>query len=132
VEENKAKSNDFTNYHGSIGDEMNSVLQCTKSLSEAIVQSEEYKAYNEARDAIKGNIELEIKLNEYRIRSFNLQNSVDNEEYLDELDMLELEFAELKKDPRVSAFLSAELRVCRMVQEVNTAIAKLIDLELKF
>jgi cell fate (sporulation/competence/biofilm development) regulator YlbF (YheA/YmcA/DUF963 family) len=111
--------------------EMSSVWQCTESLTEAIAQSEEYKAYNEAREIISSNVELSIKLNEYRLRSFHLQNSASSEEYLDELDLLELEYVQLKKDPKVIAFLATELRLCRMIQEINTAIAKLIDLELK-
>ncbi|WP_099468890.1 YlbF family regulator [Konateibacter massiliensis] len=132
MEEDKEKSDDFTDYHGSIGDVMNQVLQCTDSLADAIVKSEEYRAYNEAKEAIHGNTELAIRLNEYRLRSFQLQSYTDTEDYFDELDMLEQEFADMKKDEKVMDFLAAELKLCKMIQEINMTIVKLVDLELKF
>jgi cell fate (sporulation/competence/biofilm development) regulator YlbF (YheA/YmcA/DUF963 family) len=132
MEEDKEESNDFTNYHGSIGDEMSSVEQCTNDLAKAIVQSDEYMVYIEAKKALKGNLELCIKLNEFRERNFKLQNSTDDIDLFDELDMLELEYAEFLKNSKISAFLAAELRVCRMTQEINAKIANTIDLELEF
>jgi cell fate (sporulation/competence/biofilm development) regulator YlbF (YheA/YmcA/DUF963 family) len=132
MEKNKEKSYDFTNYHGSLGDGMSHVLQCANELSKAIVQSDEYREYNDAKEAIQGNTELGIKLNEYRIQNFKLQNNTDIEDYFDELDRLEQQYLEFKKDPRVMTFLSAELRLCKMIQEINTTIVKLVDLELKF
>ncbi len=132
MEEDEEKSNDFTNYHGSIGDEMSSVEHCANDLVEAIIQSEEYKVFIEVKEALKGNLELCIKLNEFRERSFMLQNSTEDVDLFDELDILELEYAELLKNSKVSAYLAAELRVCRMTQEINTKIAKTIDLELEF
>lgn len=132
MEKDKKKSNDFTDYYGSIGDVMSHVLQCTKSLAKAIQSSDEYRAYNEAKDAIKGNLELCTKLNEYRIQNFKLQNNTDVEEYFDELDRLEQQYKEFKKDPRIMTFLTAELRLCKMIQEINTTIIKLVDLELEF
>lgn len=132
MEEDKEKSNDFTNYHGSIGDEMSSIEQCANDLAEAIVQSDEYKGYIEAKEALRGNLELCIKLNEFRERNFKLQNSTDDTDLFDELDLLELEYAEFLKNSKVSAFLAAEFRVCRMTQEINAKIANTIDLELEF
>jgi cell fate (sporulation/competence/biofilm development) regulator YlbF (YheA/YmcA/DUF963 family) len=132
MEKDEEKSNDFTNYHGSIGGEMSNVEQCTNNLVEAIAQSEELEAYNEAKEALSGNIEVCIKLNEFRERNFKLQYSLDNVDPFDELDVIDLEFAEFRKDPRVTAFLVAELRLCRMTQKVNATIANMIDLELKF
>lgn len=132
MEEDKEKSYDFTDYHGSLGDEMSQVLQCTDYLAKAIVQSDEYREYNEAKEAIQGNTELGIKLNEYRMQNFKLQANTDIEDYFDELDRLEQQYSELKKDPKVMAFLSTELRLCKMIQQINTTIVKLVDLELKF
>lgn len=132
MEKDKEKSNDFTDYYGSIGDVMSHVLQCTMHLASAVQNSDEYKAYNEAKDAIKGNIELGAKLNEYRLQNFKLQNNTNVEDYFDELDRMEQQYKELKKDPRVMAFLTAELRLCKMIQEINTTIVELVDLELEF
>jgi cell fate (sporulation/competence/biofilm development) regulator YlbF (YheA/YmcA/DUF963 family) len=111
---------------------MNSVWQCTDSLAEAIVQSEEYKSYIDAKEALRGNIELCLKLNEFRERNFQLQSSTEDIDLFDELDLLEQEYADILRDPRVAAFLAAEIKVCRMTQEINATIAKRIDLELEF
>ncbi|MFA9375342.1 MAG: YlbF family regulator [Lachnotalea sp.] len=111
---------------------MNNVKQCTDHLVEAIVQSEEYKAYNEAKEALSGNIELCLKLNEFRERNFKMQSSSDGEDLFDELDLFEQEYADFRKDAKVNAFLAAELRMCRITQEVNASIANVIDLELIF
>lgn len=132
MEKNKKKSNDITDYHGSIGDVMSHVLQCTKRLTEAIQSSDEYRAYNEAKDAIKGNLELCKRLNEYRIQNFKLQDNVNVEDYFAELDKMEQQYKDIKKDPKVMAFLTAELRLCKMIQEINMAIVNLVDLELEF
>lgn len=132
MEKDEEKPYDFTNYYGSIGDTMNNVKQCTDHLVEAIVQSEEYKAYNEAKEALSGNIELCLKLNEFRERNFKMQSSSDGEDLFDELDLFEQEYADFRKDAKVNAFLAAELRMCRITQEVNASIANVIDLELIF
>lgn len=132
MEKNKKKSNDFTDYYGSLGDAMSHVLQCTKRLAEAIQSSDEYRMYNETKDDIKGNLELRTKLNDYRIQNFKLQNNTDVEDYFNELDRIEQQYKELKKDPRIMNFLTAELRLCKMIQEINTTIVNLVDLELEF
>lgn len=111
---------------------MSDVLQCSDNLVKAIVESDEYKAFHNAKEAIKDEPELGSILNEYRLQNYKLQNNRDAEDYFDELDRLEQQYYELKKNPKVIAFLTAELRLLKMIQKINTAIVEQIDLELSF
>lgn len=108
---------------------MSHVLQCVESLSKAIVESDEYITYTKAKEAIKGNTELINTLKEYRMESLNLQNKSNIDEYFAELDCFEQKYNQFKKDPKVMDFLVAELRLCRMIQEINITIVKFVDLE---
>ena len=107
-----------------------------KALVKTYLSAKNYegviKSAKDAKEVIKGDLELCVKMNEYRKRNVELQNNAKRVDLFDELDIFEQEYAEFKKDSKVAAFLATELRLCRMMQEVNITIAKNIELELKF
>lgn len=69
------------------------------------------------------------KIDEYRVRNFELQNSVQTEDLLDKLDDFEREYEKFREDPLVEEFLDAELAFCRMMQEIDVKLAEAMDFE---
>lgn len=69
------------------------------------------------------------KIDEYRVRNFELQNSVQTEDLLDKLDAFEREYEKFREDPLVEEFLDAELAFCRMMQEIDVKLAEAMDFE---
>ena len=71
--------------------------------------------------------DLKAKIDDYRVRNFELQMSEDNA--LDKIDQFEREYANFRENPLVSDFLAAELAFCRMIQDINTQIAEAMHFE---
>ena len=73
--------------------------------------------------------DMREKIDEYRVRNFELQNSVQTEDLLDKLDDFEREYEKFREDPLVEEFLDAELAFCRMMQEIDVKLAEAMDFE---
>lgn len=73
--------------------------------------------------------DMREKIDEYRVRNFELQNSVQTEDLLDKLDAFEREYEKFREDPLVEEFLDAELAFCRMMQEIDVKLAEAMDFE---
>jgi cell fate (sporulation/competence/biofilm development) regulator YlbF (YheA/YmcA/DUF963 family) len=71
--------------------------------------------------------ELKMRLDAFRKQNFELQNREDMD--LEMLEQIEQEYQSLMEDPVVNQFLSSELALCRMVQDINLALAESIDFE---
>lgn len=101
----------------------------TEHLIRAILDSETYQSFEIQRDKLKGMPELKIKINEFRIRNYELQNSEHTEDLFDRMDALESEYAAFRENPVVEDFLTAELKLCRLMQEVYARLTEAVDLE---
>lgn len=109
---------------------MDEITRCTGLLLQAIRESEAYLAFQHAAGKLKETPELKKRIDEFRRNSYQLQNSRNSEELYDEVIVQEREFQELSKDPVVHEYLTAELRLCRIIQRCTTEIATVIDLEI--
>ena len=69
------------------------------------------------------------KIDDYRMRNFELQNSVYTEDLLDKMEAFEREYEKFREDPLVEEFLDAELAFCRMMQEIDVKLAEAVDFE---
>ena len=98
-------------------------------LIEAVKHSKTYINYDRARITLKSDPELMERVNRYREENFKLQNSVDDGTLHDRIDAFAKENMELSEEPRVRAFLNAELALCRMLQEISTGVVEGIDFE---
>lgn len=106
---------------------MSGVEKALEQLVAEILVSDIYKEYDIQRNKVNEVPDLKEKINEYRIKNFELQMSEDNA--LDKIDQFEREYAEFRENPLVSDFLAAELAFCRMIQQINTHIAEAIHFE---
>ncbi len=104
----------------------------TAELSEAILDSEEYKEFLYYLGEIKKQPELYDKVCDYRRRNFELQNMDINDNMFDEVMHFQMENAGIRKDALVNNFLKAELSVCRMLQDITRSISESVQLDTDF
>ena len=98
-------------------------------LIEAVKHSKTYIDYDRARITLKSDPELMERVNRYREENFRLQNSVDDGTLQDRIDTFAKENMELSEEPRVRAFLNAELALCRMLQAISEGVVEGINFE---
>ncbi|MDR2043532.1 MAG: YlbF family regulator [Clostridium sp.] len=96
-------------------------------LIDAIKASKEYQAFAREKERVKGYPELKERLDEFRWKNFELQNT--EEDALEKTEQMEEEYQDIREHPVVSDFLSAELDFCRMMQAVYWELTESMDFE---
>lgn len=91
------------------------VQKALEQLAQAIKDSDIYREYRRQSEKVDNTGDMREKIDEYRVRNFELQNSVQTEDLLDKLDAFEREYEKFREDPLVEEFLDAELAFCRMM-----------------
>ncbi|EOS45632.1 YlbF family regulator [Lachnospiraceae bacterium JLR.KK009] len=110
---------------------MNRVEEKLDALVRVVKESPEYREYQRVRELVHQDPEKEKAVHEFRRRNFELHQRRDVDLY-SEMDRLEKEFAPLRAEPYVNEYLSAELAVCRMVQNINYRLMEEIEFDLGF
>lgn len=105
------------------------VQKALEQLTQAIKDSDIYREYRRQSEKVDNTGDMREKIDEYRVRNFELQNSVQTEDLLDKLDAFEREYEKFREDPLVEEFLDAELAFCRMMQEIDVKLAEAMDFE---
>ena len=105
------------------------VQEALEQLAQAVKESEVYREYRRQSERVDNTGDMREKIDEYRVRNFELQNSVQTEDLLDKLDDFEREYEKFREDPLVEEFLDAELAFCRMMQEIDVKLAEAMDFE---
>lgn len=105
------------------------VQEALEQLAQAVKESEVYREYRRQSERVDNAGDMREKMDEYRVRNFELQNSVQTEDLLDKLDDFEREYEKFREDPLVEEFLDAELAFCRMMQEIDVKLAEAMDFE---
>ena len=105
------------------------VQKALEQLAQAIKDSDIYREYRRQSEKVDNTVDMREKIDEYRVRNFELQNSVQTEDLLDKLDAFEREYEKFREDPLVEEFLDAELAFCRMMQEIDVKLAEAMDFE---
>lgn len=108
---------------------MNEIDDEVQSLIETVKQSKVYRQYDMQRTILKGEPELKKQVDEYRIRSYEIQNADDDEHLQERIEAFEAEYADFVEQPKVCEFLEAELDLCRMLQEVTARVVDSLNFE---
>jgi len=111
---------------------MNRVEELTEQLKAAILQSEEYKEYRTLEDYMKRQPDLKRAVDEFRKLNFLYQYSDETGDVINETANLNERFKEVRSQPQVARYLSAEICLCRMVQEICMSIVGCIDFDMDF
>ena len=103
--------------------------EALEQLAQAVKESEVYREYRRQSERVDNAGDMREKIDEYRVRNFELQNSVQTEDLLDKLDDFEREYEKFREDPLVEEFLDAELAFCRMMQEIGLYVTDQMHFE---
>ncbi len=107
----------------------NTIDNAVKELVREVKTSRVYQEYEMQLTKIKKHPKLYEKVNEFRVKNFELQTQESSEDLYEKMDSFEQEYENIIENPMVSDFLRAELAFCRMIQEVNIYIAQELDFE---
>lgn len=108
---------------------MKEVRKCLDDLIRVLENCEYFKRYKAACAEVHEYPEKEKRLREFRKKNYLLQNSKEQIDLFVELERLEQEYADVYKDPLLMKFLSAEVAVCKIVQQVNREMINCLDFE---
>ncbi|MDE6314811.1 MAG: YlbF family regulator [Lachnospiraceae bacterium] len=109
---------------------MSLIEEKAKELAEIISNSAEYQNYLRVKQEVEHSETLCHKINDYRSRNFQLRATLEGEELYNAMENFEREYASFRKDPLVNQFLAAELRMVRIIQQVEKIIVDTVDLDL--
>lgn len=107
------------------------VVKASKILNKLILESEEYQKYCLYKKEIKQTPELKKRLDEFRMKNFELQlegNPDDHEAVVN----LAREYRDVLENPIAACYLNSELSFCKMLQTVSKDMCSGVDLELDF
>jgi len=110
---------------------MDKIMKCTQDLVKAIQEDKEYINFLKIKEEINDCPELKKQINDFRKRNYELQNSGDSFEMFAEIESLERDYQEMRRNPISSEYLRAELAVCRMLQRINLSLISVVDLEIE-
>lgn len=98
-----------------------------EALISSIKNSEIYRNYLSASEAVSREPGLQERIDEYRRNNFLLQMNNEGEELLQKLEAFELETAAFRSEPLVDRFLCAERDFVRLKQDIDNKM--LVELE---
>lgn len=107
----------------------NHMRNTAMAFAQEVKQSERYQEYERHLARIKEQPELYEKVNEFRRKNFDVQNSEPPESMMERMEELEREYAWLRENALVEDFLQAELAFCRMMQEIDALIVSELDFQ---
>ncbi len=111
---------------------MSTVEESLESLVEAVKNSQEYRDFLSAKQKIDEDVQLKQNLNKFRGENFKIQNNTGNEALYHGVDNMERDLAKFRENPIVDEFLTAELALCRMVQNINWKLIGALDFDVDF
>ena len=109
---------------------MDTIERNIHTLLVSIKRSSEYKEYKEQENILHKTPELAERVSQFRANNFRLQNEGDRSDLFRSADQVLKESADLRRDPRVNAYLDAELALCRLMQHVCRSLTAGIDMNI--
>ncbi|MDD6328533.1 MAG: YlbF family regulator [Eubacteriales bacterium] len=101
---------------------MMDIVEAGRQVNLQIKQSAEYQKYIDTKRILYDNKELYERLSEFRRRNQAMQTRQD-ENLFDDMNALLREYEELLHNSIVCEFLGAEQRICKLMQQLYSAIA---------
>ncbi len=98
-----------------------------EELIAVIRESGEYREFLEAEKKVEETPGLADKVREFCWSNYELQNS-DADDLSERVDEFTEKYREFRSNPVVSDYLERELRLCRLLQEINMEIMSVVEL----
>lgn len=108
---------------------MDTIKDKVEELVAAIQESTEYQNFQEAERQVCSIPGLAEEIKEFCWKNYELQNS-GAEDLYERMEEFEKQYREFRKNPVVAQYLERELRICRMLQEINARITNAVELML--
>ncbi len=109
---------------------MSRIDDAVDNLINVIRESNEFNKYHGMLEKINRYPDLKKRVDEFRLKNFELQNSdMDRFWLAQETDRFDREYEKLRSDPLVHGFLAEELALCRLMQDVFGRIVEAIEFE---
>lgn len=106
---------------------MDTIKDKVEALVAAIRESSEYRNFQEAEQQVIRVPGLEDRIREFCWKNYEIQNS-GAEDLYERMEEFENQYREFRKNPVVSQYLESELRMCRLLQEINAEITNVVNL----
>lgn len=90
-----------------------------EELISSIKNSDIYRSYESASEAVSREPGLQERIDEYRRNNFLIQQNHEGEELLQKLEQFELETAAFRAEPLVDKYLCAERDFVRLKQDID-------------
>lgn len=100
-------------------------------LSAALRGSKAYKAFREVSRKVSEEPQLRQRLDEFRKKNYLLQNGSNAYDLFDDVQNLEREYEDMRKNPVIQEYLAAELQICRIIQRCADEILTSVDMEIE-
>ena len=110
---------------------MTELNEAMENLMEAVRHSDAFVRYQAIREKVHGFPELERKITEFRKKNYQIQNS-GGINLFDEVDRLERENSQLRRNPVAEEFYAAELAFCRVYQKISWSLTDQLNFEVGF
>ena len=107
---------------------MTDITELSNQVINTIHETDEYIAYIETRNELRKDPALYERVNEFRAKNFLLQQA-DSDDLLDMMDALTNEYEDVINIELVSEFITAEVALCRLVQEFNHRLIDGLDFD---
>lgn len=106
---------------------MGNVKTCAENLLNSIRNHDVYREYVERENMVSSNPKLKAEIDVLRRNSFLMYQK---EDWFDEADRLNEQFAELRKVPEVNAYLEAEADLCKMIREIQAYVVTSLNIQI--
>lgn len=101
----------------------------TALFRDALHETKVYQEYLRAKNELKQDKERWETLQQYRKKRYEIQQLAGGEELYERMETFVLEEQQYRMNPKVAAFLDAELALCRMMQEIFLSMVDSLDFE---
>lgn len=109
---------------------MDEIRQCTEALKKAVRESDDYKGFAKAKAAPGSQPGASGKGHDFSRRNYEIQNLKEGTDVYTEMEQLEEEYYEIRKNPLISDYLQYELGLCRIMQRINLSLVGTVDLDI--
>ncbi|MDO5336664.1 MAG: YlbF family regulator [Eubacteriales bacterium] len=109
---------------------MDTIERNTRNLIAAIQRSSIYKEYKQREEKLMKNPELMARVDQFRSKTFQLQNDMPRANLFQDTEHLAKESADMRQMEDVNAYLDAELALCKLIQKICLDVTEGMDMHI--
>ena len=111
---------------------MGRIDELKAELIQAVLDSEEYREYKRLEAEVSKNADLKRAIDEFRSRNFEIQYNDEIQGIDENISQLEAQYADMRNQGLAKSYFSAELCLCRLVQDVCVSLVDAVDFDVDF